>query len=162
MAAVARETPRPWWGWPALAPEERTIIGTFGLHCRRHESAYRAHGLRVDADIGQVETLVTDIDDRDGRRDHWLGDEDFLHHDLLSIVTRFPHVLSAIWLVERVTGLCVRRSARRHLCGTGRIHQFLGKLLLINPRWHGLDDLGHFWSFPPGTARRVEPDQLHR
>ncbi len=47
-----------------------------------------------------------------------------------------------------------------HPLGTGLLHKFLGELLLINLSCHGLDDLGHDWSFPPSTARRV--GQIHR
>ena len=45
---------------------------------------------------------------------------------------------------------------------TGPVHELLSELLLINLSRHGLDHLGHWWSFPPGNTRRVRPDQLHR
>ena len=47
-----------------------------------------------------------------------------------------------------------------HPLSTGLLHQFLRELLLINLSRHGLDRLGHDWSLPPSTARRV--GQLHR
>jgi len=53
------------------------------------------------------------------------------------------------------------RPDQLHALSAGPLHQLAGKLLLIDRRWHGLDDLGHNWSFPPSPkARRV--GQLHR
>lgn len=52
------------------------------------------------------------------------------------------------------------RTDQPHPLGPGLLHQFLRELLLINLSRHGLDRLGHDWSFPPSTARRV--GQLHR
>jgi hypothetical protein len=46
--------------------------------------------------------------------------------------------------------------------GASLLDELLRQLQLINRSRHGLDRLGHYWSFPPSTARRVRPDQLHR
>jgi hypothetical protein len=35
-----------------------------------------------------------------------------------------------------------------HTLGTRLVDQFLRKLLLVNVSRHGLDRLGHYWSFP--------------
>jgi hypothetical protein len=47
-----------------------------------------------------------------------------------------------------------------HPLGTGLLHQFLRKSLLINLSRHRLDHLGHYWSFPPSVSLSVS-GQLH-
>jgi hypothetical protein len=48
-----------------------------------------------------------------------------------------------------------------HTLGTRLVDQFLSKLLLVNVSRHGLDRLGHYWSFP-AKQRSACPGQLHR
>ena len=49
-------------------------------------------------------------------------------------------------------------SEQFHTLGTGPLHQVAGELLLIDSSRHGLDHLGHNWSFPgKQKARRVGP-----
>jgi hypothetical protein len=44
-----------------------------------------------------------------------------------------------------------------HTIGASLLDEFLRELLLINLSRHRLDRLGHCWSFPQSTARRVGP-----
>jgi hypothetical protein len=52
------------------------------------------------------------------------------------------------------------RSDELHPLRPGAVDELLGELLLINLSWHGLDRVGHGWSFPrdtPGVLGPVTP-----